>query len=493
MASTLKIDSRILPYTRNNDLLPAKLKPILDKQLEDVSTLQEELGRQKQAKIQHATMIQTLVSTVSVVRRLPPEILALIITFSVMDVPSRSQHLRLMRLCDVSQLWRNTALSTPSLWRYLPIDLERFEPRKDAKALLNSTLDSWLSRAGDGGLIALEFYLETSEQVGLSSHPRARDVVAWIQGSNFTLTSLKFDNIFSSTKELETLLCSNAPSLSSTKELHLALPQLPSSPSDLGQALRLDIESTMPILDRVTLTGGLYREPSVELVHPTLSTLQIMDMDLAPVDVTTMIRSLPALRSMALMNCPPWNDEEYYDFEEEHDLFLHRSLRFISLGGDFFSTFCNKLMCPALERLTLNRSSAYGPEYRGDGAHGDGAHGDSAKALGLLIRRSQTSAVAVHISGFFHPEFINTLLSTSSPKVRELHLERPSCLPLERIEASPQLVIPNTLQFIQCIGSMLEEGSNVWISKLGECLQEPSSQTLSVQFGEGEAAFVKHV
>ncbi|KAH6908877.1 hypothetical protein BKA70DRAFT_1279045 [Coprinopsis sp. MPI-PUGE-AT-0042] len=525
MASIVEIDAQIFAYTRNNDPLPEKHKPILDKELEDVrsridacdvpigriedeildlrrrigllegevSTLQEELGRHTETKTRHTTMLQSLTGTVSAVRRLPAEIIAAIFTFSLWDGPSLFRPFRLMRLCKVSQMWRNTALSTPSFWRFFPFELDRFSRgrcHEPAKTLFITTLNTWLARGGNGGPISLEFHHDMPE-LGTSASLQARDVIDWIQTSNFNFVSLKFDDIFSSPAELHNLFSSNASSLASTKDLDLALPTYRTQPPlDFGQALRLNIlnvGSTLPKLERLTLTGGYYREPSLEFAHPSVTKLELMNMDLTPVDVPRMIRGLPALQSMSITGCGLMGDDDYGHFEEER-YFVHRFIRSIRISSCVSGELFKKFTCPALKRLTLGQSSVSAPSY-----HRYGTDAAGAKALAQFIHRSQAAAVTLHLEGLFPSTFINTLLSTSSPKVRELYLQTPSCLPLDRRDGALQLAIPRSLESIQCTGPMLEEEATAWVSKLSECLQQPSSQTLSVQFGQGGNAYTRYI
>ncbi|KAH6908888.1 hypothetical protein BKA70DRAFT_1279062 [Coprinopsis sp. MPI-PUGE-AT-0042] len=158
MSLTLDIDPRLHLYTNSNDPLPSKLKPVLDTHLDalrnrvsacdaliiemearildrrceiwdtegEIEDIWMGLRRQREAKDALNTAIQTLEATASAVRRLPPEIVALIISFTVLEGWADFREQCLRNACAVSKLWRSTALSTPSFWRLLYFNLDRF-------------------------------------------------------------------------------------------------------------------------------------------------------------------------------------------------------------------------------------------------------------------------------------------------------------------------------------------------------------------------------
>ncbi|KAH6908876.1 hypothetical protein BKA70DRAFT_1426759 [Coprinopsis sp. MPI-PUGE-AT-0042] len=338
MASTIEINARILPFIHSNDPLPAGLQPLLDAPLKepktrisacdariskireqiverqgtikalerDIGAFQLALEEQQETKNGFSSMISTLNTTTSAVRRLPPEIIARIFKFLVRDGSSRFQHDRLKDLSRVSQLWRRTALSTPSLWRRLSVELRNFSPGQSD--LFASALNSWLRRAGEGGPISLQLSRGKWHRITRGCL-EACHVINWIQTSQFNFISLEFHGIFTSTNELRALFTSNAPCFNSTKELHVGLHSLESPPS-LETSQSIDVQSTLPKLDCLTVTGARFGEPSVAFIHSSLATIQLVDIELTTCDVITMIRGLPALRTFSLKGCYVLPDEE---------------------------------------------------------------------------------------------------------------------------------------------------------------------------------------
>ncbi|KAH6908869.1 hypothetical protein BKA70DRAFT_1279036, partial [Coprinopsis sp. MPI-PUGE-AT-0042] len=89
----------------------------------EADELQEDLDDEMMTRKGHEATIRTLAGTVSVVRRLPPEIVASILKMATCDLDREYRGECLINLSAVSKLWRNTALSTPSLWRSF-VDLQ---------------------------------------------------------------------------------------------------------------------------------------------------------------------------------------------------------------------------------------------------------------------------------------------------------------------------------------------------------------------------------
>ncbi|KAH6908951.1 hypothetical protein BKA70DRAFT_255147 [Coprinopsis sp. MPI-PUGE-AT-0042] len=89
--------------------------------------------------------------TLSALRRTPPEIIARIIAFAISD-PKRfvgkAGRRTFQSVSTVCRLWRETAFSTPYLWRSVEVVEEDFPFR---------SLVSWCSRGGDGAPIRLSF------------------------------------------------------------------------------------------------------------------------------------------------------------------------------------------------------------------------------------------------------------------------------------------------------------------------------------------------
>ncbi|KAH6908874.1 hypothetical protein BKA70DRAFT_1426757 [Coprinopsis sp. MPI-PUGE-AT-0042] len=196
-------------------------------------------------------------------------------------------------------------------------------------------------------------------------------------------------------------------------------------------------------------------------------------MELSSGDMIRMVRSLPALQFISVAEWHLLRDEYEETFGEGQKPLVHRSICSICLTENLSRDLFDELACPALERMMLNQSSSQ------LGCFHDGVTDDSARALGRLILGSQTSAISLHLSGLFPPDFLSLNLSTSGPKIRELHLATPSCLPLNDGTGKIRLALPRSIHCIHCV-----EGAsgdvNSWMKQLALSLEDPSHQTITV-------------
>ncbi|KAH6896296.1 hypothetical protein BKA70DRAFT_757879 [Coprinopsis sp. MPI-PUGE-AT-0042] len=172
-------DPPLASYFVNNVPLPDKLVPEWTRFLDDlsasidatereISELESRLATAKQAQADLARKKDVAASCRSGSRRLPPEVIAQILFFSLeldilpLDRPGR---LQFTDLRCVSSLWRTTAFTTPSLWRSLSVDVQEWDGNENGEEKLTELLTSWFSRAGEDGGLHLA--------VG-SSNPRSR-------------------------------------------------------------------------------------------------------------------------------------------------------------------------------------------------------------------------------------------------------------------------------------------------------------------------------
>ncbi|KAH6908872.1 hypothetical protein BKA70DRAFT_1562356 [Coprinopsis sp. MPI-PUGE-AT-0042] len=385
MASKAEIDPRILPYTQNNDPLPATLKSTLDSHLEEgrarvaacdvhigeteekIKALKKELaGLQVELEAEMTTKnncehsIRALTSTVSVLRRLPPEIVATIIKVAVYDLDlSHNREKRLLDLSTVSKLWRNTALSTPSLWRSLRADLRRFSSmrnRKQSRLYFTSTVNQWLSRGGEDAEI--DMAVVGSRNVRLQSW----DVIDWIQTSSFNFVSLAFHGVFRIFEEVQPLFTTHAPSLNSVQRLTIDLPslrkrlvQVPERPHSINA------NSALPNLDHLILSVNNDKNISVFFAHATLTKIEISVVTLKDGDILKLMGGLPSLQSLVLDCCSIQElEEDAAPGEEDPSPLTHRSMRTISLHDAPYGQLFDDITCPALERLELTSTPRYG-------------------------------------------------------------------------------------------------------------------------------------
>ncbi|KAH6908871.1 hypothetical protein BKA70DRAFT_1400388 [Coprinopsis sp. MPI-PUGE-AT-0042] len=512
MASKAEIDPRVLPYTQNNDPLPATLKSTLDGHLEEgrariaacdthinemerkiqalrqkiqaleqeVEGLQVELEGEMTTKRNHESWIRALTSTVSIVRRLPPEIVATIMKIAVGDIDlGHNREQRLLDLSAISKLWRSTALSTPSLWRSLRVELHRFSARrnrKQARLYLTRAVNQWLSRGGEGAEINMTVVGGRDVRLELW------DLINWIRTSSFAFVSLAFHGVFPIFQHLQALFTRPAPSLNSVQRLTIDLPRLrwlgnPESPRSI------DANSTLPNLDHLIISVNNDKKLSVFFIHATLTKLEISVVTLHIGDVLKLMGGFPSLQSLLLEFCSMEEDDGW----EVPWPLTHHSMRTISLHDALHGQLFNGISCPRLERLELTSTPRYG------GPDPEGLNRASALAFGDFLKRSNASNLALHLDTQFPSIFLNDLLSTSSPCVTALCLKSPASLPLDSNNNATRLVIPFSLSSIRCAEVMSEEEATLWMGKLASCMEDASNSTLSVTFGEGKTVNTRHV
>ncbi|KAH6908908.1 hypothetical protein BKA70DRAFT_1479607 [Coprinopsis sp. MPI-PUGE-AT-0042] len=513
MSSTEDIDACILPYTRNNDPLPTRLQPILDTQLKAVTkhvsawdariseterqilerqqrirALEEEIENFRRVKVLQTETrdgyigtIQTLASTVSIVRRLPPEIITSIILLSILGDAHSERHL--INICSVSRLWRSTAISTPSLWRSPVVELDNFSrgrSHNEARMLFTSHLDAWFSRGGEGAAIRVFF----SRRDALATGPEsliAQDVLDWLRGCPFNINVLGIGGLFVKPNELQDFFSTSAPSFHSTTHLTLRLP----SSSSPGAPL-IDIGSILPSLDTLSLAGDA-RSFSVQFAHSKIATVELFSLDLRPRDIVQLAKSLPALQNLALFGCTHHDDDNEDDINGEgQEPFTHPSIRQIHFTGTFFGELLGRLICPALERLYLD------PDSRTEGSSSLGVSQPSAQALGELAQHCDASNVALLIAEQLPNTFVNTLLSASRRRITSVSIPSLAALQLDSSPYGTCLTLPSSITSVRCYQCVDEEEANVWLKKLAMCVED-HSQVVRVKFGEGKDVIVKHL
>ncbi|KAH6908909.1 hypothetical protein BKA70DRAFT_1479611 [Coprinopsis sp. MPI-PUGE-AT-0042] len=509
MSVALDIDPRILSFIHNNDPLPSKLKPVLDAHLEqvrkrvsacdallgqieeriadrqrkiqelekEIKDVQVELRRQMEAKDGHTTALRLLSSTVSVVRRLPPEIVASIISFSVVEGWTGFSKRYLCNACAVSKLWRSTALSTPSLWRFLHVSLYRFSNGRsldEARFLFSSSLNLWFSRGGEGAEVSLWLQYAGTQREGLA----VRDVIAWVLTSRFKFVSLKLEFNPISFPEFQLFLSTDTPSLHQMQELSFHLPQVALPTSQVVSLPTIDIGSTLPKLDSLRFSGD--EEPRLLpafFSHPSVTKLEMANVTFRTRELSELLRALPALQYLELFYCLPQPAEEATGTQVICSL-THRSLREITLHAGI-SDFFDGLTCPALENFTLDSDSTF------DGLmpYPEDLEDSCAQAIGGFFHRSRPSNFALHLGTQFPSTFLNGVFQTSRSAIESLFLRSTRSVSLDRDEDGVGLIIPPSIKSIRSPARIPEEEVAAWTQKLVLCLRDPSRPTPDVVFG----------
>ncbi|KAF8054248.1 hypothetical protein FPV67DRAFT_1552644 [Lyophyllum atratum] len=200
----------------------------------DIRHLQLELDTLKTRRMEWQSDVDSYKSLLSAKRRLPQEILAEI--FSHMSCQSDTGPVRPLRraaplsLCHVSSAWRQAALSSPSLWNTLALDIEVYHFRESQEPLI-SIIPSWFANAS---VLSLRFSLFNH----LFSH---LSLVSTIITRGVTPLSHRFSELRFEMKRID--------------ELDSFL-SLPSGSIPLLQTLVLHIKDIPDVLPPTTVFGG---------------------------------------------------------------------------------------------------------------------------------------------------------------------------------------------------------------------------------------------
>jgi hypothetical protein len=507
----MEIDPLICPYTCCNDPLPANLKPVLDAQLETsrsrisacealisnaeekaqeccrrMLALEEEMEgikgemnghREKKEKLDEVR--QKLVSTTSAIRRVPPEVIASIMWYSIWDDDGTVQNGWLIKLCCVSTLWRDTGFSTPVLWRSVNIGLghhrSNSNPRDPdvAKAKLSRFLNQWVSRCGDGKGIEVYFSPKPFARLPINAQLQGRDIVEWIHASNFTFRSLTFQGILSSTDDVKSLFSPNSlvSSLQAMRALVMDVRAFTSSVTHLRARSSIDLDLVMPALDHLKLLPSVSRLLSMHFKHSNVTNLVLEGMTLGTWCTPHVLKNLPALQHLYLNHCVRPNVGQVQSFAVERcSTIIHRSLRVISVTDFICGEFFTEIACPSLERLELIPGAKPMALTMLDE--------DGGKLVGEFIHRSEPPELALYLGSPFPVHFLNPLLSSSCPHIKELDLATRDSLPVEASMDGTRLLVPRSVARIR-YGECLTENqeAEAWANQLVLCLEEMSQQT----------------
>ncbi|KAH6896311.1 hypothetical protein BKA70DRAFT_1529524 [Coprinopsis sp. MPI-PUGE-AT-0042] len=252
----------------------------------------------------------------SAVRRLPAELIALIMYFTLelnkgpLGNISRSDF---MALRSVSSLWRETAFATPYLWKSLAIDLSQDFSRDHTgtptapRAI--ERVNSWFANAGAGCYVSLSIY---------DSWAYMRDPWAYLSPllndqSRFQLFALELGPcILRSERDQHSLCTASAPK---ARLRSLILTFSPSrsfvsneddgQDSDTGprQMPRLPFSEAFPHLECLSLKGDL--SALSELIHPTIKSLTLDVAKSTALLFSKVAHRLPALEELIIISLDP--------------------------------------------------------------------------------------------------------------------------------------------------------------------------------------------
>ncbi|KAH6896291.1 hypothetical protein BKA70DRAFT_1529476 [Coprinopsis sp. MPI-PUGE-AT-0042] len=387
MDSHLSLDS----YFVNNIPLPDELVPewtcyfddltaSIDATEQEITELESRLAVAKQRQVDLGRKKDAVTSFRSGSRRLPPEIIAHVLFFSLgldilpLDRPGR---LRFAELRCVSSLWRTTAFTTPSLWRSLAVDVRRW----------------------DGGL-----HLAVS-----SSNPRSRDeacvtfntIASFIDEAGFGFSTLDIGRGLIHNLEQWEALAKPQSARHSTTDLTVYLP----SPVDLNNWIcdLRHLSKACPNLARLALSGTNTNIST--FTHPSLTCLSI---SLPWLPHTSYLAGFPALEELVLLTNPQ-NDVVAI----EQQPYVLKSLKRLTIKQSQSTFILHFMTCPSLNFLhfaDIRRGKTPGHQF--------------ANTAKDFLQRSQSERITLRLSKDPNAAILRSLiLANPRPVIHRLEIE----------------------------------------------------------------------
>jgi F-box-like len=374
-------------YVNSNDPLPDPLRPPLNDYLDGLDA-QWEICQQDKKRVENAIASrlatidslnreiealsrvqsrtiewqggleakkQRYLSSIAAVRRIPPEVVAKFIKYAIEDpdgVVRGGGRLVFSQLRAVCRLWRQTALTTPSLWRSVGVDMSD----TNTKASIWTNLTSWFLRAGEAAPLILEAHQPSPSMV--------LDLMDFVRRTGFNFSSLVLSATGGSTSPIL---------LPYTILEAIASPSCNPVPLEyLGIAFRSNVQSVNPLVSRIHLNlnhcfpklfklslGEAASAPipfPVKISHETLSTLYLLRLKLSPMDMRDILLGLPRLRTLQLEECEGI-------VGDGSAAFTHLSLTRLILSKQVPEACLNELTCPALSSVIIEGPPPYLPQH----------------------------------------------------------------------------------------------------------------------------------
>ncbi|KAH6873531.1 hypothetical protein BKA70DRAFT_1352821, partial [Coprinopsis sp. MPI-PUGE-AT-0042] len=299
-------------------------------------------------------------ATLSAICRIPPEIVARIISLAVTGIggyAGKKERQQFRNLRAVSRLWRQTAFSTPHLWRSIQLFGNDFPPtlsqrqnpqEHDAYA---QSLTSWFRRGGAGARLRLNMSWLPQDVVDF--------VFTAIRNAELNLHSAivgidRDGKPYGGSDELTFLLPSTSDGPAALPlediQIHLIRPAPRERPRSRES---LTLTNRFPRLFTLSLsfTDGK-GSPScpASFIHATLAGLSLHGIHLPAEEVEFVLAGLPQLEMLRLTRCTPF-------FGETSDTpsppYVHNSLKRIDLRHTIPVVFLSRLICPSLAVLNV--------------------------------------------------------------------------------------------------------------------------------------------
>ncbi|KAH6908956.1 hypothetical protein BKA70DRAFT_1279184, partial [Coprinopsis sp. MPI-PUGE-AT-0042] len=294
-------------------------------------------------------------ATLSAIRRIPPEIVARIISLAVTGIggyAGKKERQQFRNLRAVSRLWRQTAFSTPHLWRSIqlfgndfPPTFSRCQNPQEHEAYAKS-LTSWFQRGGAGARLRLNMSWLPQDVVDF--------IFTAIRNAELNLHSAivgidRDGKPYGGSDELTFLLPSNnnGPAALPLEDIqiHLIRPAPRERPRSRES---LTLTNRFPRLFTLSLsfTDGK-GSPScpASFIHATLAGISLHGIHLPAEEVEFVLAGLPQLEMLRLTRCTPFFGEVS---ETPSSLYVHAALSRIDLHHGIPGSFLSRLVCPSL-------------------------------------------------------------------------------------------------------------------------------------------------
>ncbi|KAH6873528.1 hypothetical protein BKA70DRAFT_1577780, partial [Coprinopsis sp. MPI-PUGE-AT-0042] len=331
----------------------------LEHEIERPKRVQESLAN---TRLSISTRRSRYTATSYAIRCIPPEILAKIMAFAISGNGGfagkvERQYFRDLR--SISWLWRQTAFSTPYLWRSLEIVANDFPPylRRSTSHPTDSTfaqsVTSWFRRGGDNAPLSLNMPWVTRTM--------AEVLLTAISDSKLNLTlaiiSIILDRdgkAYGGSDDLAFLLEST---LDGTPPLPLKVLRVhvkcPRHDEGTGSRESLDLTNHLPNLSTLSLSfteGAIFPLCPASVIHATLRRLSLHRTQLPAEEVEFILAGLPRLQVLCLTRCTLCSLETK---EATSSPNVHSGLKRLDIHRSIPAPFLSRLTCPSLSSLTV--------------------------------------------------------------------------------------------------------------------------------------------
>ncbi|KAH6873520.1 hypothetical protein BKA70DRAFT_1577775 [Coprinopsis sp. MPI-PUGE-AT-0042] len=249
----------------------------LEREVEAFSRLKEQAIRSQNAL---RSKKKRYASSVTAIRRMPLEVIAVIIGFAIQGSDGLVHHEErqlFTNIRSVCRLWREASLSTPSLWRAIGLDIVPLRlQRADIPAYVWGNLMPWFLRAGEGAPLRIQVYGALATTVSVT--------IDFMSSTGFNFTSLAFStppekpsNALLSYHDFKYIVQAAREVVSLTQHFPnlMDLSLVESTPSTLVFPLKIVHEGLLYL----NLVGLLLTPESMNLVLSGLPRLQVLHLD----------------------------------------------------------------------------------------------------------------------------------------------------------------------------------------------------------------------